>query len=183
VLEYAENGELLKLMADEGRLNERASGRIFIQLMNAVEYLHRLGIVHRDLKPENILLDVDYNVKITDFGLSNFAEKGVLLRTACGSPCYAPPEMVSGMAYEGGKGDIWSLGIIFYGMVCGALPFEENSTKELYKKVIEGLYFIPSDISLEATEVIRKMLVNNPTQRLTIPMLRRLKFFTNLKSI
>lgn len=78
-------------MSDEGRLNERAAGRIFIQLMNAVEYLHRLGIAHRDLKPENILLDVDYNVKLIDFGLSNFAVKGEYLHTACGSPCYAPP--------------------------------------------------------------------------------------------
>lgn len=91
--------------------------------------MHRLGIVHRDLKPENILLDVDYNVKLIDFGLSNFSEKGEYLHTACGSPCYAPPEMVSGNSYEGQKGDIWSLGIIFYGMVCGSLPFEENTTK------------------------------------------------------
>lgn len=91
--------------------------------MNAVEYLHRLGIVHRDLKPENILLDTDYNVKLIDFGLSNFAQKGEFLHTACGSPCYAPPEMVSGNSYDGFIGDIWSLGIIYYGMVCGSLPF------------------------------------------------------------
>ena len=64
--------------------------------MNAVEYLHRHNIAHRDLKPENILLDVDFNIKIIDFGLSNFVEKSILLETACGSPCYAPPEMVSG---------------------------------------------------------------------------------------
>ena len=104
--------------------------------MNAVEYLHRLNIVHRDLKPENILLDVDFNIKLIDFGLSNYKEKDVLLRTACGSPCYAPPEMVAGNQYDGEKGDLWSMGIIFYGMVCGSLPFEEKTTKQLYKKVI-----------------------------------------------
>jgi 5'-AMP-activated protein kinase catalytic alpha subunit len=59
--------------------------------MNAVEYLHRLGIAHRDLKPENILLDTDYNIKLIDFGLSNYSQKGEFLLTACGSPCYAPP--------------------------------------------------------------------------------------------
>jgi 5'-AMP-activated protein kinase catalytic alpha subunit len=91
--------------------------------------------------------------------------------------------MVIGNSYEGQKGDIWSLGIIFYGMVCGNLPFEENTTQELYKKVIEGLYFIPSDISLEATEVIKKMLVNDPAKRLTIPKLRKLKFFTDLRTV
>jgi serine/threonine protein kinase len=72
-------------------LKERAAGRIFYQILNAVEYLHRLNIAHRDLKPENILLDTDYNVKLIDFGLSNYNEIGKLLTTACGSPCYAPP--------------------------------------------------------------------------------------------
>jgi len=110
-------------MSNEGRLKERAAGRIFLQILNAVEYLHRLDIVHRDLKPENILLDVDFNIKLIDFGLSNYHEEGRKLSTACGSPCYAPPEMLSGNDYDGKIGDVWSLGIIFYGMVCGSLPF------------------------------------------------------------
>ena len=81
------------------------------------------------MKPENILLDTDYNVKLIDFGLSNYHETGTKLATACGSPCYAPPEMVAGKTYNGICGDLWSLGIIFYGMVCGSLPFEEKTTK------------------------------------------------------
>lgn len=94
-----------------------------MQIVNAVEYLHRLGITHRDLKPENVLLDFDYNVKLVDFGLSNYCQKGTLLDTACGSPCYAPPEMVSGKSYNGFVTDVWSMGIIFYVMLCGNLPF------------------------------------------------------------
>jgi len=78
-------------MTTEVRLKERAAGRIFYQILNAVEYLHRLDIAHRDLKPENILLDTDYNVKLIDFGLSNYCQNGKYLSTACGSPCYAPP--------------------------------------------------------------------------------------------
>lgn len=70
--EFAEQGELFRVMANEVRLKERAAGRIFYQILNAVEYLHRLNIAHRDLKPENILLDTDYNVKLIDFGLSNY---------------------------------------------------------------------------------------------------------------
>lgn len=114
-------------------------------------------------------MDNDYNVKLIDFGLSNYNENGKLLTTACGSPCYAPPEMVAGKAYNGIIGDIWSLGIIFYGMVCGSLPFEEKTTKELYKKVIEGFYVLPSDISVDAIEVIQRMLVTDPEKRITIP--------------
>ena len=66
-----------------------------------MEYLHKLGIVHRDLKPENLLLDENMNIKIIDFGLSNFYNKGTLLKTACGSPCYAAPEMIAGKRYNG----------------------------------------------------------------------------------
>jgi serine/threonine protein kinase len=58
-----------------------------------VHYIHKLGICHRDLKPENLLIDYDKSLKIVDFGLSNTYEKGQTLKTACGSPCYAAPEV------------------------------------------------------------------------------------------
>ena len=63
--------------------------------------MHKLGIVHRDLKPENLLFDGNRNILIVDFGLSNIYEPGVLLKTACGSPCYAAPEMIAGKMYNG----------------------------------------------------------------------------------
>jgi 5'-AMP-activated protein kinase catalytic alpha subunit len=71
--------------------------------MSGIEYIHKLGIVHRDLKPENILFDDEYNVKIVDFGLSNFYKQGNQCLTACGSPCYASPEMIAGKKYDGSK--------------------------------------------------------------------------------
>ena len=92
--------------------------------MSGVEYLHRLKIVHRDLKPENLLLDNFKNIKIVDFGLSNTYKKNELLKTACGSPCYAAPEMIAGKKYESIKVDIWSCGVILYALLCGSLPFE-----------------------------------------------------------
>ena len=63
--------------------------------------MHRMNIVHRDLKPENLLLDEDLNIKIVDFGLSNTFTEGETLKTACGSPCYAAPEMIAGRKYVG----------------------------------------------------------------------------------
>ena len=76
------------------------------------------------MKPENLLLADNKLLKIIDFGLSNSFANGMLLKTPCGSPCYAAPEMLLGKKYDGNKIDIWSSGIILYAMICGFLPFE-----------------------------------------------------------
>lgn len=144
-----------------------------------MEYLHENHIVHRDLKPENLLLDYNdnikgkkpsffhlfliknywlilkylnemYNKKVVDFGLSNSYEEGQTLKTACGSPCYAAPEMVSGKRYQGIKTDLWSSGIILYAMLCGYLPFEDSNTAELYKKIISSPLKMPEFLSERA---------------------------------
>ena len=95
--------------------------------------MHDRKIAHRDLKPENLLLDKECKtIKIVDFGLSNIYKDGEVLSTACGSPCYAAPEMVEGKKYIGYTVDVWSSGITLYAMICGYLPFEENETALLY---------------------------------------------------
>jgi 5'-AMP-activated protein kinase catalytic alpha subunit len=99
-----------------------------------------LNIVHRDLKPENLLLDENLNIKIVDFGLSNTYKTDEALKTACGSPCYAAPEMISGKEYCPLKADIWSSGVILYAMLCGFLPFEDPNTTELYRKILNCDY-------------------------------------------
>lgn len=113
---------------------------VFQQLINAIEYLHSIGVAHRDIKPENILLDYQNNVKLIDFGLSNFYQKNEKLLTSCGSPCYAAPEMLVEQAYDPTLADIWSCGIVLYAMICGFLPFEDKSTKVLYHKIKDGYY-------------------------------------------
>ena len=92
-MELAEGGELFKSIVKNQKLSEPVSCRYFNQIINGVEYLHRQRVVHRDLKPENLLLDKYQNIKIVDFGLSNLYNKGEQLKTACGSPCYAAPEV------------------------------------------------------------------------------------------
>jgi 5'-AMP-activated protein kinase catalytic alpha subunit len=124
--------------------------------------------VHRDLKPENILLDDDSNIKIVDFGLSNLYSSGVMLKTACGSPCYAAPEMIAGKKYKPLNADLWSCGIILYAMICGTLPFEDKKTKVLYQKILSGEFKIPSFLSVEARELLRGILNTNPETRFTI---------------
>lgn len=94
--------------------------------------------MHRDLKPENLLLSEKRKIKIVDFGLSNTYKRNELLKTACGSPCYAAPEMIAGKRYQGLGVDIWSCGVILFALVCGYLPFEDPNTSTLYKKIMSG---------------------------------------------
>jgi 5'-AMP-activated protein kinase catalytic alpha subunit len=93
-------------------------------------------VVHRDLKPENMLIDFDKGIKLVDFGLSNTYKSDELLKTACGSPCYAAPEMISGEKYRGTTVDVWSSGVVLFALLCGYLPFEDPETAELYKKIL-----------------------------------------------
>jgi 5'-AMP-activated protein kinase, catalytic alpha subunit len=109
-------------------LKEEEAAKFFQQIVCGVQYLHELGIVHRDLKPENLLLDHAGAIKLVDFGLSNRYKPGETLTTACGSPCYAAPEMVGGKPYYGSRVDVWSCGVILFAMVAGYLPFEDKDT-------------------------------------------------------
>ena len=95
-MEYMENGELFDYIVKKKRLKEDEACRLFHQLIDGIEHIHKIGVMHRDLKPENILLDYKMNLRIVDFGLSNTYKKNERLKTACGSPCYAAPEMLKG---------------------------------------------------------------------------------------
>uniref|UniRef100_A0A8C9HHT7 5'-AMP-activated protein kinase catalytic subunit alpha-1 n=1 Tax=Piliocolobus tephrosceles TaxID=591936 RepID=A0A8C9HHT7_9PRIM len=101
VMEYVSGGELFDYICKNGRLDEKESRRLFQQILSGVDYCHRHMVVHRDLKPENVLLDAHMNAKIADFGLSNMMSDGEFLRTSCGSPNYAAPEVISGRLYAG----------------------------------------------------------------------------------
>lgn len=132
IMEYVSGGELFDYIVKKQKLTEQEACKYFQQIICGVEYLHELGIVHRDLKPENLLLDYQNNLKLVDFGLSNTYKPGETLKTACGSPCYAAPEMIEGKNYYGSRVDIWSCGVILFAMVAGYLPFEDKDTSKLY---------------------------------------------------
>jgi carbon catabolite-derepressing protein kinase len=134
VLEYA-GGELFNYIVNNGRMSEAQARRMFQQIMSGVEYSHRLKIVHRDLKPENVLLDNDLNVKLADYGLSNQIIEGEFLKTSCGSPNYAAPEVIRGGFYSGPEVDVWSAGVILYVMLCGRLPFEDDNVQTLFQMI------------------------------------------------
>ncbi|GFZ17594.1 SNF1 kinase homolog 10 [Actinidia rufa] len=135
VMEYVKSGELFDYIVEKGRLQEDEARSFFQQIISGVEYCHRNMVVHRDLKPENLLLDSRGNVKIADFGLSNVMRDGHFLKTSCGSPNYAAPEVVSGKLYAGPEIDVWSCGVILYALLCGTLPFDDENIPNLFKKI------------------------------------------------
>lgn len=136
--------------------------------------------MHRDLKPENILLDHANKVKLVDFGLSNLYQEGETLKTACGSPCYAAPEMIKGERYHGLKTDIWSSGVVLYAMVCGYLPFEDQDTKKLYAKIQNAEYKLPAFLSDNCKDLIGKILNTNPQKRFTIEQIKEHQWYKSM---
>ncbi|GIJ99395.1 protein kinase [Aspergillus viridinutans] len=176
VLEYAER-ELFDYLVKRGRCNDAEARKFFQQIICAVEYCHRHKIVHRDLKPENLLIDKDKNVKIADFGLSNIMTDGNFLKTSCGSPNYAAPEVISGKLYAGPEVDVWSCGVILYVLLVGRLPFDDDYIPALFKKIAAGNFHMPPYISSGAARLIRSMLQVHPVHRITIPEIRQDPWF------
>lgn len=147
ITEFASGGELFDYIVSQGRVREREACWLFHQIINGCDYCHNGNIIHRDLKPENLLLDSNKCIKIVDFGLGNTFKMGALMKTACGSPCYAAPEMIAGKRYYGPAADMWSVGVILFALVCGYLPFDHPNTNTLYKKIMNGDYHCPRFIS------------------------------------
>ena len=181
VIEYCKGGELFDYIVKNKRLNEGEACVFFQQIINGVEYLHKQGIIHRDLKPENLLLDYNNNIKISDFGLSTFFAKNNYLQTACGTPSYAPPEMLEGLQYNGEASDIWSCGIILYAMLCGTLPFTESKEEIIVRKIKTHDYSIPQYLSKEAQDILYHILKINPEERFTIEGIKRHPWFNIVK--
>ncbi|EEC51322.1 predicted protein, partial [Phaeodactylum tricornutum CCAP 1055/1] len=172
VNEYVSGGELFDYIVSKGRLSADEARNFFHQIISGVEYCHFQKIVHRDLKPENLLLDANLNIKIADFGLSNLMRDGDFLRTSCGSPNYAAPEVISGHLYAGPEVDVWSCGVILYALLCGSLPFDDESIPNLFKKIKSGMYSLPTHLSQLAKNLIPRMLEVDPMKRITIAEIR-----------
>ncbi|XP_076138623.1 serine/threonine-protein kinase SIK3 homolog isoform X1 [Alosa pseudoharengus] len=176
VTEYASGGEIFDHLVAHGRMAEKDARRKFKQIVAAVHFCHCRNIVHRDLKAENLLLDHNLNIKIADFGFSNLFSRGQLLKTWCGSPPYAAPELFEGKEYDGPKVDIWSLGVVLYVLVCGALPFDGSTLQNLRARVLSGKFRIPFFMSTDCEYLIRHMLVLDPSKRLSMEQICKNKW-------
>ncbi|XP_041358608.1 serine/threonine-protein kinase par-1-like isoform X2 [Gigantopelta aegis] len=165
-------------MHQEYRLSEDKS-RIYVrQLVSALHYLHERGVAHRDLKMENIMLDEKRkNIKLCDFGLSNTFSDQELMKTHCGSPEYAAPELFSAGEKYGKEIDIWSLGVVMYAMMVGKLPFTTPYTdqyrrikllQQIEKGLVDEHHKEMAHLSLDARDLIQKIIEPSPAQRLPL---------------
>jgi len=169
-MEYVGGTSLLGYLKSKTnrQLDENEAKSIFRQVLSGISYLHGKNIYHRDIKLENLILDENGCVKIIDFGFATFSQKTKFLSFFCGTPSYMPPEIVQKKDYLGPSADMWSCGILLYTILCGSFPFRAMNEKELYAKIVKGVYVLPEHLSLDSKALISKMLVVNPSNRLTV---------------
>lgn len=168
IFEYVRGQQLYDIIINKGSLSERDAQRYFRQLLSAIDYIHKNSIVHRDLKIENILIDENDNVKLIDFGLSNFYDNKMLLNTFCGSLYFAAPELLSGQRYCGPEIDVWSLGVVLYVLLCGSVPFDDENVQGLQTKIKEASFSFHKAVSRDAMELIHGMITVQPSSRMCL---------------
>ncbi|XP_013400239.1 serine/threonine-protein kinase Chk1-like [Lingula anatina] len=182
-LEYASGGELFDRIEPDVGMPAAQGQKFFKQLIAGVEYLHSKGVTHRDLKPENLLLDDDDNLKITDFGLSTvFRHQGKerQLDKCCGTVPYVSPEVIARKPYSAEPADIWSCGIILVTLLAGELPWDEPTygCQEYSDWKDCKITLSPwNKIDNLALSLLRRVLVENPLKRMTIPQIKAHQWF------
>ncbi|KXJ96721.1 hypothetical protein Micbo1qcDRAFT_170500 [Microdochium bolleyi] len=168
LFEYVNGGQMLDYIISHGKLKEKQARKFSRQIASALDYCHRNSIVHRDLKIENILISKTGDIKIIDFGLSNLFSPRGHLKTFCGSLYFAAPELLQARAYTGPEVDVWSFGIVLYVLVCGKVPFDDQSMPALHAKIKKGVVDYPGWLSSECRHLLSRMLVTDPKLRATM---------------
>lgn len=132
--------------------------------------LHHVPRIHSplpDLKIENILISETGNIKIIDFGLSNLYDPVERLSTFCGSLYFAAPELLNAKVYTGPEVDVWSFGVVLYVLVCGKVPFDDQSMPALHAKIKRGFVEYPVWLSAGAlNDILARSVVANPINRM-----------------
>ncbi|PRT55684.1 hypothetical protein B9G98_03304 [Wickerhamiella sorbophila] len=165
VMEYCAGEELYLNLARHGPFNIVVARRMFTQLVGAVAYAHMQQCAHRDLKLENVLLDNELNIKLGDFGFTRSYQSKSMLDTVCGTEPYMAPELLLQKRYNPEAADVWSLGIIFYAILFGKLPFDEDNAAETRNRIINCEPDMSGPAPDDLKDLIKKMLCKDSRQR------------------
>ncbi|KAL6495426.1 Serine/threonine-protein kinase Aurora-3 [Orobanche gracilis] len=190
ILEYAHGGELYRELRKSGHLSEKQAATYISSLTQALAYCHEKHVIHRDIKPENLLLDHEFyftesgfevtlhkryslipfrrgRLKIADFGWS--VQSRSKRHTMCGTLDYLAPEMVENKAHDYAV-DNWTLGVLCFEFLYGVPPFEAESQKDTFKRIMKVDLSFPSTpaISAEAKDLISRLLVKDSSKRLSL---------------
>jgi aurora kinase len=169
ILEFAGKGELYKHLRKAGKFPEWQAAQYIAQMASALKYLHKKHVMHRDIKPENILVGIHGEIKISDFGWSVHAPNN-RRNTMCGTLDYLPPEMIKPGREENWyteKVDLWSLGVLTYEFLVGEAPFEDTPVMT-QRRIAKGDMTIPPNLSPEARDLIKRLLVLDPEKRIPL---------------
>ena len=185
-MEYASRGQLYSFIKKQKKLNQISSKQYIKEIISAVKYLHSLDppIIHRDIKPENILIDLNGNCKLGDFGLAIYENDIDIKDNYCGTPEYLAPETLD-KTYQGKSVDIWALGILLFEMLTGRPPFKiERDKLELYKNNSK-MWKInwTDDFPRLARDLVSRILVPNPKNRLTLEQILSHQWFIDTPSL
>ena len=168
ILEYASGGSLFHYIRTKQYLSEPLAFSLFIQVVNAVYFLHKNNFIHRDIKPENILLFDNNVIKLCDFGWCVRLEEGQQRVTFCGTTEYMSPELVNHEEYSK-EIDVWSLGVLLYEMLHGFSPFRPDKPNFKAKDVIKNIRLhklkFHRYVSEECKELIYHLLDEDPNKR------------------
>ena len=184
VLEYSSKGNLFYYIQKNKNLSESNCFKIFIQILNAIYFLHENNYIHRDIKPENILLFENDVAKLCDFGWC-VELKDEPRNTFCGTTEYMAPEMVNENRY-GKEIDIWSLGILLYEMLHGHSPFKPNKPHFNDRDVINNIRFqknikYNNRLSKDCIELISHLIDKNIKRRYSLDDILNSKFVKNFE--
>eukprot|EP01121_Diplochlamys_sp_Union-15-3_P005295 TRINITY_DN1562_c0_g1_i1.p1 TRINITY_DN1562_c0_g1~~TRINITY_DN1562_c0_g1_i1.p1 ORF type:complete len:325 (-),score=33.70 TRINITY_DN1562_c0_g1_i1:6-980(-) len=184
ILEYVGGGDLSSYIEQYGRLEEGRARRYFKQIIDAVDHCHETRVVHHDIKLENILISENRKyIRLVDFGMATRVCEDARLTNYVGSPLFMSPEVFSLQPHDGAV-DVWSLGVCLYKMLTDLFPFVAETYHELEERVLFDEVSFPSNLGLsyEAKELIQKMLVKDPRQRITLKDIKAHPFLSQTKS-
>jgi serine/threonine-protein kinase len=170
------HGETLRECLDrEGRLDATLATRVTAQVAEALDYAHHKGVIHRDLKPSNIMLDGSQRVKVMDYGIARAQHLEGLTTTGSflGTPNYAAPETVDAVGQP--ASDVYSLGVVFFEMLTGSLPFRGESAFAVLRKHCTTPPPVPSSLNYalsdELDRIVLRLLSKEPADRPTTELL------------